>query len=116
MAAQQEQRHELGRQGETVAKQTVGGKTTKHKAPFDLIDFRAGYAYEVKTMSGYSKDLKIHISDTSMARKIKFAHKWGLEMVLIAVVVYAPDYVEVYKKELTQCTRVSQMTLVERRA
>lgn len=116
MAAQQTKRNRLGRKGETVTRQLVGGKKTTHKAPFDVVDFRAGFAYEVKTMSGLSKDLKIHITDASMARKIDFARQWGLVMVLMAVVVYSPDQVEVYKSELKQCTRVNQMALVGRRA
>ena len=112
MAAQQAERHERGRNGEVIAQAVVGGKATKHKAPFDLIDFSAGYAYEVKTMTGWGKDNKIHISDASMARKQTWAKEYGLNMVLIAVVVYGPETVEVYQGELKQSIRVHQLTLI----
>ena len=113
MAAQQAERHELGRNGEAVAKQVLGGKTTKHKAPFDLIDFSAGYAYEVKTMTGFGKDNKIHIANASMARKEAWAKEYNLKMVLVAVVIYSPSHVEIYQSELKQSMRVRQMALVE---
>uniref|UniRef100_A0A6H1ZQV0 Protein NO VEIN C-terminal domain-containing protein n=1 Tax=viral metagenome TaxID=1070528 RepID=A0A6H1ZQV0_9ZZZZ len=115
MAAQQAERHELGRNGEDVAKNMLGGRTTKHKAPFDLVDFSEGYAYEVKTMTGWGKDNKIHITDASMARKLAWAKRYELKMVLVAVVIYGPDHVEVYQSELKQSMRVRQMALVERR-
>ena len=55
-------------------------KPTSHKA-LDIVDFVTGNAYEVKTMSAMSKDLKIHI--------------YVLRGVLIAKV-------EVYSSELKQ--------------
>lgn len=113
MAYNQTERHNLGREGEEVVNGLVGGRKTCHKAPFDVVDFNMGIAYEVKTMSGLSKDLKIHISDPSMARKLTFVREYGLKMVLMAVVIYSPDKVEVYKRELVQCVRISQMTRVQ---
>ena len=110
----QSQRHELGRLGETIAKRYIHGRKTRHTAPFDVVDFSAGVAYEVKTMSALSKDKKIHISDASMARKLEFAEMYGLEMVLLAVVVYSKRKVIVYQSQLRQCIRVSQMTEVDR--
>jgi len=113
MAAQQAKRHALGRKGETVARQALGGKKTHHKAPFDIVDFSQGYAYEVKTMSGWTVDKKIHISDASLARKLAWAQEYGLQMVLIAVVIYSPKRVDVYQAELKQSIRVNQMTKIE---
>jgi len=112
MAMNQVERHSLGRTGEEIANGLVGGKVTAHKAPFDIVDFQMGYAYEVKSMSGASKDLKIHISDESMKRKTRFAKKYGLTMLLIAVVIYRPDRIEVYEGTLVRSVRVSQMRRV----
>lgn len=110
----QSERHELGRLGETVAKRYVSGRRTRHTAPFDYVDFNSRVAYEVKTMSALCKDMKIHISDSSMKRKLTFAKYYGLEMVLLAVVIYSRREVKVYQSELVQCIRVSQMSEVER--
>ena len=115
MAANQIERHETGREGERIARDIVGGCRTQHKAPFDIVDFRSGVAYEVKSMSGLSKDLKIHISEESMARKVKFANDYGLDMILVAVVIFSPDHIEVYKSKLQSCIRINQMELVEKR-
>ena len=113
MAAQQAERHKIGRKGETVARKLIGGKKTTHKAPFDVVDFSQGYAYEVKTMSGWTVDKKIHISDVSMARKLEWAAEYELKPLLIAVVIYSPTKVEVYQSELKQCIRINQMTRME---
>ena len=113
MAAQQAKRHQLGRKGETIINKLVGGKKTNHKAPFDIVDFQQNVAYEVKAMSGLSKDLKIHISDSSMKRKLEFAEQYNLNMVLIAVVIYSKDNVEVYSGELKQSMRINQMVKIK---
>lgn len=109
MAAQQIERHKLGRKGERIVAKLVNGKTTNHTAPFDVVDFASGKAYEVKSMSALSKDLKIHISDHSYERKVKFAKQYKLKMVLIAVVVYNEETVEVYSGKLKQSVRINQM-------
>ena len=109
MAVNQLDRHQIGRAGEQIVARLNGGTTTKHKAPFDIVDFNLGIAYEVKAMSGLGIDLKIHISDSSMHRKKKFAHKYGLKAVLIAVVIFDPDTVKIYRSKLRQSIRVSQM-------
>ena len=109
MAQNQEQRHRLGRIGEAAVAKLIGGSQTNHKAPFDVVDFGAGIAYEVKAMSGLSKDLKIHICDSSMKRKRAFARKYGLRAVLIAVVIFDEDTIKVYKGTLKQSARISQM-------
>lgn len=113
MAAQQIERHKLGRQGEQIVAQIVHGKTTKHTAPFDVIDFSSKRAYEVKSMSALSKDLKIHISDKSYERKVQFAKQYGLKMVLIAVVVYNENMVDVYSSQLKQSIRIGQMRQIK---
>ena len=112
MAMNQEERNARGREGEALVASAVNGDTTTHKAPFDVVDFKMGVAYEVKTMSGYSKDLKIHISDKSMARKVAFAGEYDLAMVLIAVVIYSSSHAEVYSHSLVNGIRVNQMTKI----
>ena len=114
MAARQAERHELGRSGERYVKTNgvTKGRLTSHKAPFDIVDFSSRRAYEVKTMSAFSKDLKIHIAAHSWERKLEFASKYGLKMTLLAVVVYSETRVEVYKSELKQSVRVNQMELI----
>ena len=113
MAANQIKRHKIGRKGEKIANEYINGEITAHKAPFDIVDFNARIGYEVKTMSGYAADLKIHITDNSMARKREFAQEWGLNMTLIAVVIYSPTKIEVYESVLVQCIRVNQMRRVQ---
>ncbi len=109
MAAQQAQRHMLGRTGQQIAKNMLGGQLQTHKAPFDVVDFTQGYAYEVKTMSTHSADLKIHISDKSWQRKLQFSAQYDLTTYLIVVVVTTPNTVEVYRSKLRQSMRVNQM-------
>jgi len=109
----QSEKHEMGRVGEQVANRILNGATTAHKAPFDVVDFTIEYAYEVKAMSGMGKDLKIHIADSSMARKQAFAQEYGLKMVLIAVVIHGPDQVEVYSGCLKQSMRLNQMMRIQ---
>ena len=112
MAAKQAERHQTGRAGETAIVDLTGGEATTHKAPFDVVDFASGVAYEVKTMSCLSKDLKIHIAPASMARKKAFARQYGLKAILFAVVIYDEDTVKVYKSTLKASIRVSQMKAI----
>ena len=109
MAMNQADRHRLGRLGEDTVARLTGGNQTAHKAPFDVVDFGSGIAYEVKAMSGFSRDLKIHISDQSMHRKKAFTRKYGLKAILLAVVIYDEDTVKVYKGKLRSSVRVNQM-------
>lgn len=113
MAERQIERHQLGRKGEEIILRLQGGTPTKHKAPFDVVDFNLGIAYEVKAMSGLGLDLKIHISKESMTRKKGFARKYGLKAILIAVVIFDQDNVRVYRSKLRQSVRVSQMKEVK---
>lgn len=110
--ATQEEKHELGRTGEQLANSHLNGKTTTHNAPFDIVDFSAGFAYEVKSMSNLSKDFKVHITEKSMARKVKFAKDYGLEMLLVVVVVHGPGVFELYWGKLQQSVRISQLIKV----
>lgn len=105
----QERRHQLGIKGEEFILRLNGGKLTSHKAPFDIVDFNLGLAYEVKTMSGLGLDLKIHIKNSAMNRKRSFARRYGLKAILIAVVIFDPDNVKVYRSRLRQSVRVNQM-------
>jgi hypothetical protein len=116
MAAQQIERHKLGRKGEKIVAELFNGKTTNHTAPFDVVDFTSGKAYEVKSMSALSKDLKIHISDHSYERKVKFAKQYKVKMVLIAVVIYNEEKVEVYSGKLKQSVRINQMKRINLKA
>lgn len=109
----QERKHRLGRKGEELILRLNGGSLTKHKAPFDIVDFNLGLAYEVKAMSGLGLDLKIHISDSSMNRKRSFARRYGLKAILIAVVIFDQDNVKVYRSRLKQSIRISQMKEVK---
>jgi len=113
MAVQQRERHQLGRKGEELILRLNGGNTTKHKAPFDIVDFNLGIAYEVKTMSGLGLDLKIHISKSSMTKKRSFARKYGLKAILIAVVIFSPDDIQIYRSTLKSSIRVKQMKEVK---
>ena len=113
MTNNQTERHELGRQGEQIAKSVLGGKTTRHKAPLDVVDFTLGIGYEVKSISGLSKDLKIHITDRSMAKKKAFAKKYGLKIILIAIVIYDENHIEMFKSTLKQSIRINQMRRIK---
>ena len=105
----QERKHQLERKGEELILRLNGGKLTSHKAPFDIVDFNLGIAYEVKAMSGLGLDLKIHISLFSMRRKRSFARRYGLKAILIAVVIFDSNNIKVYKSRLRQSIRVNQM-------
>lgn len=109
MAMNQEERHRIGRIGERVISLLFNLKTTDHKAPFDVVDFNLGFAYEVKAMSGLGLDLKIHISNSSMKRKKKFAKQYGLKAILVAVVIMDPETVKIYKSSLKKSIRINQM-------
>ncbi len=99
----------MGRRGERLVARLVRGARTRNRAPFDVVDFGAHVGYEVKTMSALSKDRKVNIRADSMARKVAFAEEYGLEMVLIVVLVIDRNTVEVYSGELKRSVRVSQM-------
>tara|TARA_R110000824_G_scaffold259307_3_gene448085 strand:+ start:175 stop:531 length:357 start_codon:yes stop_codon:yes gene_type:complete len=93
---------EMGARGEALVANLVGVKPTTKKAPFDGVDFNARIAYEVKTTSvmALNGSDKIRISDKAWDRKQAFLSEYGLTGVLIVVVVYSIDYVEVYRLPL----------------
>jgi hypothetical protein len=110
MAYHQKIRCKLERKGVREARKVIGtNKRQNFLAPFDLVTLDKGY--EVKTMNGLAKDLKIHIADSSLKRKLDYATKYNLIPVLLAIVVY-PDKIEVYQSRLVQSIRVSQMERV----
>ena len=79
----------LGARGEKIAKRLMGGKVTTRTAPFDVVDFQAGVAYEVKSVSSVSLKgtNKIHIEQGSWDRKQAFLEEYGLEGILLVVVI-----------------------------
>jgi len=110
MAAQQDKRHKLGRKGERVVQNLLGGKMTNHTAPFDVVNFALSEAYEVKAMSGTGIDLKVHISDASMARKQAFIDQYEIQTAwLIAVVIHNSRDIDIYRAPLQQHIRISAM-------
>lgn len=114
MAKNQAALHELGRTGQEIVKKMTNGESQTHKAPFDVVDFQNGFAYEVKTMSSLSADLKIHIAASSYSRKVKFARQYGLKKILIAVVIgNSPDDIKLFKSPMRKSIRVSQMKEVK---
>ena len=106
--AESKRRRKLGRFAEKEVQKILGGKLTTEKAPFDVVDFTSGIAYEVKGISALSKDFKVHISKQSMNRKKAFLKKYGLKGVLIVVVIYSQKKVDVYSGELKQHTRINK--------
>ena len=92
----------LGARGERIAKKLTGGKVTTRTAPFDVVDFRAGVAYEVKTVSALALkgSNKIHIEQGSWDRKQAFLAEYGLEGLLMVVVIAGPKDVKVYSMPL----------------
>ncbi len=92
----------LGAKGEKIAKRLMGGKATTRTAPFDVVNFQLKVAYEVKTVSAVALNgtNKIHIEQGSWDRKQAFLEEYGLEGVLLAVVIASPKDVKVYSMPL----------------
>ena len=109
MASQK--REAMGSRGEKlVAKLTgSGSKRTSKNAPFDVVDFQSGVAYEVKTVSGMalSSSNKIHIETEAWIRKQAFLEEYDLMGSLMVVVLYSRSEIEVYRTELKQHVRIS---------
>ena len=83
--------------GERLVARLLGTKPTPKLAPFDVVDFASGYAYEVKTVSKLSigGSNKIHIESPAWARKQAFLDEYGLTGVLMVVVIASRDDVTV---------------------
>ena len=95
--------------GERLVAKLLGLKPTPKLAPFDVVDFSNGWAYEVKTVSALalSGSNKIQIEKGAWARKQDFLKEWGVKGELLVVVVYSRDSVEVYRVPLKQHIRIS---------
>jgi len=95
--------------GERLAAKLLGLKPTPKLAPFDVVDFSNGYAYEVKTVSALALNgsNKIHISNGAWARKQDFIKTYGVKGELLVVVIYSRDSVSVYRVPLKQHIRIS---------
>lgn len=78
--------------------------------PFDVES--AEFAIEVKTLSADCKDLKIHIADNSLRRKLEYAVNKGKQPLLMAVLIFKTGEVELYKSELRQSVRIRQMAKI----
>jgi len=99
----------MAARGEKLASKLLGLKPTTKLAPFDVVDFGEGYAYEVKTVTSLalSGSNKIHISASAWKRKQEFLSMYGLQGELLVVVVYSRERVEVYRVPLKQHLRIS---------
>lgn len=107
MVHTQTQKCKLERVGVRHALKLVGKrKRQSFKSPFDLVT--ESFGYEVKTLSADSRDLKIHIADSSYKRKLEYSAKHKIEPVLMAVIV-GDGRVEIYQSHLAQSIRIKQM-------
>ena len=99
----------IAAKGERMVAKLVGAKPTARLAPFDVVDFGSGIAYEVKTVSrlALSGSNKIHIEKAAWQRKQAFLSDYGLEGVLMVVVIASRDDVSVYSLPLRQHIRIS---------
>lgn len=116
-AAGQTQRHALGRFGERIAQQYFGGELTSHKSPFDLIDWTRGIAYEIKTVQSGSIEQKIRIKPPSLKKKLDFAEKYNLDIVMVSIVVYdiEAELVEIYTSRLRTSVKPRWMNLIKKK-
>ncbi len=98
------------RKGERIVSRRLGGKTTPHNAPFDVVDFGQSIAYEVKTMHGLSRASVVHITPAALQRKHEFMSAYGINTAyLVAVVIYGPEDIELYIGDLKSHVRVTSM-------
>jgi hypothetical protein len=110
MAYNQSQRCELERVGvKSTLKFLNKRKRQSFKCPFDVVTSHFGY--EVKSLSANSRDLKIHISDASLKRKLDYARIHGIQPLLVAVICY-DSRVELYQSRLTKSCRINQMVKI----
>ena len=95
--------------GERLVARLLGTKRTSKLAPFDVVDFGSGMAYEVKTVSrlALTGSNKIHIEAKAWERKQAFLQDYGLTGVLMVVVIASRDDVAVYRVPLRQHIRIS---------
>lgn len=95
--------------GELLVTKITGGERTNKQAPFDVVDFSTGVAYEVKTVSATSilGTNKIHIEGPAWERKQRFMAEYKLRGILMVVIIHDENNVEVYKCNLKQHLRIS---------
>lgn len=109
-------RHRVGREGEKIAQAFFGGELTTHKEPFDLINWSARKAYEIKTINSRSKDQSMRIKPASMHRKVEFLQKHHLTATQVAVVIYDDvEDNEIYVAPLAVSRRAKNMELIKKR-
>lgn len=101
--------HALGRNAEEIARQYLGGELTTHKAPFDLIDWTHGIAYEIKGMLATRKELRMEMAKSSYNKKIAFSRANKLRRVLVFVIIYPDGDVELRAGTLKRTVRVHQL-------
>ena len=101
----------LALKGERLVGRLVHAKVTAKNAPFDVVDFTEGVAYEVKTVSNQALtgSNKIHIENGAWSRKMAFLDEYGLQAVLMVVVITSRSEVSVYRTELKQHLRISSV-------
>ena len=98
----------LGNRGERIAQQVLGGRRTRQRCPFDIIDREKGLAYEVKCQRA-NKQVRVHISNEAYMRKFGYADDRGLYPILVLIVIHAPWDIRIYWDRLKQHARPSNM-------
>ena len=98
----------LGNRGERIAQQVLGGRRTRQRCPFDVIDRTGGHAYEVKCQRG-EREVRVHMRDAAYQRKVDYAKKQKLDALLVLVVIHNTGQVMLYWSELKQHARPSNM-------
>jgi hypothetical protein len=112
MARNQPARNQLERQAvNAVLKLYKASRRQGFCSPFDVIHKHK--ALEVKALSSDSKDLKIHIANSSLERKLAYCQNHNKEPLLIAVVI-SENQIDIYRSELVQSIRVCQMRKIRR--
>lgn len=94
VTSNQLERHALGRRGEEIVRKLYKGKYKAGKKPVDIV--KGETAFEVKTMSSFSKDKKIHMEKGPFERKMNYVKENKLKPKTVAVVIN--DVIEVYEK------------------
>lgn len=94
VTSNQLERHALGRKGEEIVKKLYKGEYKAGTKPVDLVKGRT--AFEIKTMSKYAKDKKIHMEKKPFERKMEYIKEKKLKPKTVAVIIN--DNIEVYEK------------------
>lgn len=115
MAADQLKHDRLCKLGQGKAQDRVGGQPTSKKAPFDLVDFQSGIAWEVKTRSAAVVSVyPIGIEKAAMQRKRAFLRRYHLKGRLLVVVIGSTESdISLYAGPLKAHTRISALRKVK---